>query len=50
MLNQDGNGGKYFESKHINLVRLADEGGEVSREASSLIAVIIAYWVRLVVT
>ncbi|KAG5650126.1 hypothetical protein H0H81_000599 [Sphagnurus paluster] len=46
VLDQDGDGGKYFESEHIKLRRLADEGGEVSREASSLIAAVIAYWIE----
>jgi hypothetical protein len=45
-LNEDGNGGKYFESQPINLVRLEAAGRKVSRTSCSLIAAIIAYWLQ----
>ena len=45
-LNENGDGGEYFQSKSISLV-LDAEGVPLSRDSSSLIAAIIAYWVCL---
>ena len=49
-LNDDGNGGKYFQSKGIPLMTASRGEEMVSRETSSLIAAIIAHWVGPMIT
>ncbi|KAF8346732.1 hypothetical protein F5887DRAFT_960765 [Amanita rubescens] len=45
ILNEDGNGGKYFQSDCIQVLDVNDGISSVSHQGSSLIAAIIAHWV-----
>jgi len=46
ILNEDGNGGKYFQSDRIQVLDVNNGISSVSHQGSSLIAAIIAHWIQ----